>query len=209
MKKFDVKSFAAGVLFGTVGITTAFAAAGIQSAVLSDAKVTVNGAALPLTRSLISVTMENEENASLYAPVDEVFENLGYAVHYDSAGNTVDLIPGSSGSHEVVGDVISQGNKVLDLSNHAGQTNIAESGSFQAEDQQILVLAITSDVKGGSVDLFLFDPNGRQQRITIGAADVVKEIPLEKGIWQYNCSGMFKDGGDIKIVGAVKAAVSR
>ena len=73
-----------------------------------------------------------------------------------------------------------------------------------AEQGQTLVLTITSDIKGGSVDLFLFDPNGRQQRVTIGAANVSKEIPLEQGIWQYNCSGVFKDGGNVKIVGTVK-----
>ena len=209
MKKFDVKSFAAGVVFGTVGISTAFAAGGIQSAIVSDVKVTLNGAALPLAKPLISVTMENEQNSSLYMPVDGSFENLGYAARYDSAENAVDLIPCRSGSHEVAGEVVSQGNVVLDLVNHAGQTNIARSGSFYAEDQQTLVRSITSDIKGGSADLFLFDPNGGEQRITIGAADVVKEIPLRKGTWQYNCSGMFKDGGDIKIVGTVKAAVSR
>ncbi len=53
MKKFDVKSFAAGVVFGTVGISTAFAAGGIQSAIVSDVKVTLNGAALPLAKPLI------------------------------------------------------------------------------------------------------------------------------------------------------------
>ncbi len=41
MKKFDLKSFAAGLLIGTLGITTAFAATGIQSAELCDTKVTL------------------------------------------------------------------------------------------------------------------------------------------------------------------------
>ena len=43
MKKFDGKSFAAGVIFGTLGISTAFAATGIKSAVLSDTVMTLNG----------------------------------------------------------------------------------------------------------------------------------------------------------------------
>lgn len=64
--------------------------------------------------------------------------------------------------------------------------NISESGSFQAEDNQVLTLNITSTIKGGSVDLFLFDPNNKEQRITIGSADAAKEIALSKGIWQYN-----------------------
>ncbi len=32
MKKFDIKSFAAGLIMGTLGITTAFAATGVLSA---------------------------------------------------------------------------------------------------------------------------------------------------------------------------------
>ena len=69
---------------------------------------------------------------------------------------------------------------------------------------QVLTLNITSTIKGGSVDLFLFDPNNKEQRITIGSADAAKEIALSKGIWQYNCSGMFNEGGNIRIVGTVK-----
>ena len=33
-----------------------------------------------------------------------------------------------------------------------------------------------------------------------------KEIPLEKGKWQYNCSDIFQNGGNIKIVGTIKFA---
>lgn len=204
MKRFDVKSFAAGIIIGTLGITTAFAAAGIQSASLSAAKVTLNGAALPLSRSLVSITMEGEQDGSLYVPADEVFVNLGYAVNYDSEKNTVDLIPHSDSSHETVGSIAADGSVVVNIASNADQKNIAESGSFQAEDNQTLTLTITSDIKGGSVDFFLFDPDGKEQRITIGSGDITKEITLGKGKWQYNCSGMFKDGGSIKIVGTVK-----
>ena len=65
MKRIDLKSLAAGIILGTVGITTAFAATGIQSAALSDAKVTLNGASLPLSTPLVSVTMDNEEAPQL------------------------------------------------------------------------------------------------------------------------------------------------
>lgn len=204
MKKFDAKSFIAGVIAGMLGITTAFAATSIKSASLSSTQITLKGASLPLGRPLIEITMDDETISSLYVPAAEVFEQLGYGIYYDGTQNTMDLIPGKGSSHEILGDVISQGNVVMDLSNHTGQTNIAESGSFQAEQEQTLILTITSDIKGGSVDLFLFDPKGIQQRITIGSANVTKEIPLEQGIWQYNCSGVFKDGGKIEIVGTVK-----
>lgn len=204
MKKFDVKSLVAGIIIGTLGITTAFAATGIKSAILSNAKATINGDSLPLSKPLIWVTMDNEQNASLYVPANELLEMLGYAVNYDGVKNTVDLIPGNNSSQEVIGDIISEGNVVMNLANNVNQTNIAESGSFQAENNQTLILNVTSDIKGGSVNLFLFDPNGKEQHIIIGSADITKEIALEKGIWQYNCSGVFKDGGNVKIVGTIK-----
>lgn len=203
MKKFDVKSLAAGIIIGTFGITTAFAATGIQSASLSNTKVTLNGSSLPISKSLISVTMDNEQDASLYAPVNELLEKLGYTVNYDIEKDTVDLIFGNNSSREVNGGTISDGNMVINLANHAGQMNIAESGSFQAGTNQTLTLTITSDIKGGEVNLFLFDPNGNEQRITISSADMTKEIALEEGTWHYNCSGVFKDGGNIKIAGTI------
>lgn len=198
MKQFHVKSFAAGILIGTFGITTAFAATGIQSAVLSSTAVTLNGASLSLDKPLISVTMENEQDADLYAPAEDLLGKLGYTVHYDSAGDTLDLIPGGA---------VSQGDEVIDLTNNANQTNIAESGSFQAEKGQTLVLNIASDIQGGTVDLFLFDPDGNQQRVTIGSSGFTREIALKEGIWQYNCSGAFQGGGNVKIVGTIKETI--
>ena len=137
-------------------------------------------------------------------PVNELLETLGFTVNYDGVNNTVDLIPGNNSPQEVIGDIISEGNVVMNLTNNTNQTNIAESGSFQAEDNQTLILNVTSDIKGGSVELFLYNPNGKEQHITIGSANITKEIALEKGTWQYNCSGVFKDGGNIKIVGTIK-----
>ncbi len=204
MKWFDAKSLAAGIIIGTLGITTVFAATGIQSAVLSETKVTLNGAPLPLEKPLISVTMENEQEASLYVPADELLKQLGYTVNYDGTKNTVDLISGTNRLDTAVGDVASAGDVVIGLTNNAGQTNIAESGAFQADDNQTLILNITSNIKGGTVDLFLFAPSGKEQRITIGAENRTEEIILEKGVWQYNCSGIFKDGGEISIVGTIK-----
>lgn len=204
MKKFDIKSLTAGIIIGMAGITTVFASSGIKSASLSNMNITLNGVSLPLGKPMLSVTMDNEQNASLYVPANELLINLGYCVNYDSETNSIDLIPQNNISHETIDGIISNGNTVLNLANHTGQRNIAESGSFQAEDNQTLVLTITSDIKGGTVDLFLFDPNGKEQRITIGSADITKEIALEKGKWQFNCSGIFQDGGDIKIMGTIK-----
>lgn len=204
MKMFDMKSLVAGIILGTLGITTAFAATGIQSAALSSTKVTLNGDSLPLMKSLVLVTMDDEERASLYVPADELLQKLGYTVNYDDINKTIDIIPENNTPHETTSNIISAGNIVINLANNTGQRNIAESGSFRAEHNQVLTLDITSDIKGGTVDLFLFDPKGNEQRITIEAANITKEIELEEGIWQYNCSGIFKDGGNVKIVGTIK-----
>ena len=204
MNKIHLKSLAAGIIIGSMGISTVFAATGIKSAVLSNMIVTLNEVSLPLNKPLLSVTMDNEQNASMYVPADELFEKLGYTVNYDSAKNTVNLVYGDNRSHEAAVGSISDGNVVMNLSNHTNQKNIAESGSFQAENNQTLTLNITSDIKGGSVALILFDPHGKEQRITIGATDTTTEITLEKGTWQYNCSGIFKDGGNVRIVGVIK-----
>ena len=61
MKKFDMKSFIAGIIIGTTGITTVFAASGIKSAHVSNMNVTLNGASFSLSKPLLSVTMENEQ----------------------------------------------------------------------------------------------------------------------------------------------------
>ncbi len=69
---------------------------------------------------------------------------------------------------------------------------------------QTLILDIASYIKGGTVDLFLFAPDGTERRITIGSGNTTEEVALEKGTWQYNCSGLFKDGGNVRIVGTVR-----
>lgn len=203
MKKFDVKSIALGFIIGTVGITSVFASDGIKSATLSNAKVTLDEVSVPLKNSLIEIVKDDEKGARLYMPVRELLEYLGYIVNWDGTNDTVNLVSNNGSSHEVIGDIVSDGNIVINLSNK-NDYNISESGSFQAENNQILTLDITSNIKGGTVDLFLFDPNGKEQRITIGSANTTKEITLIKGVWQYNCTGMFKDGGNIKIAGTIK-----
>ncbi len=94
-------------------------------------------------------------------------------------------------------------NSMIDIANT--DTNmISDSGSFDAEDGQTLILDIKSDIKEGAVDLFLFDPDGKEQRIVIKDFDMIKEIKLKKGKWAYNCFGILKKGGEIRIKGTVK-----
>jgi len=109
-------------------------------------------------------------------------------------------------AHEIIGEVIGNSsvnddNIVINLSN-AENRQISRAGSFQARDNQILILRITSSIIGGTVDLFLFAPDGTEHRITVGAtALTTRQIELTEGLWAYNAFGMFRGGGDINIVG--------
>lgn len=88
---------------------------------------------------------------------------------------------------------------VLNLASN-GQNSITQSGSFEANDNQTLTLTVESDIKGGAVDLFLFSPDNREQRITFSGSDETKTVTLSAGKWNYNCTGFF-ESGDITIVG--------
>ena len=63
-------------------------------------------------------------------------------------------------------------------------------------------LVIQSDIKGGTVDLFLFSPDNKEQRITLGGSDETKTIDLSAGRWAYNCTGFF-ESGRITIIGCL------
>ena len=84
-----------------------------------------------------------------------------------------------------------------------GHNGITKSDSFEAEDDQILTITIQSDIKGGSVDLFLFSPDNKEQRITMNDSDETKTITLSAGRWAYNCTGFF-ESGDITITGKIE-----
>ena len=90
---------------------------------------------------------------------------------------------------------------VMNLSNK-NASSITESGSFKVEGNQTLTLKITSNIQGGSADLFLFDPNGKEQRISIGSENITREIQLTEGSWAFNCTGFFKSG-NIQILGTL------
>lgn len=90
---------------------------------------------------------------------------------------------------------------VIDISNVDGKS-ITESSSFKAENGDVLTLEITSTISGGSADLFLFSPDNKEQRISIGNTKETQTIALSDGEWAYNCTGFF-DSGSIKIVGTV------
>ena len=94
------------------------------------------------------------------------------------------------------------GDVVINLSSN-GQNAITKSGSFEVNHNQALTLVIQSDIKGGTVDLFLFSPDNKEQRITLGGSDETKTIDLSAGRWAYNCTGFF-ESGRITIIGEIK-----
>lgn len=91
---------------------------------------------------------------------------------------------------------------VFTIKNNPGQTSVTQSGSFEAYSNQMLTIDIKSTILGGTVDLFLFSPNGVQQRIVISNRNETKSITLTKGIWAYNCTGFF-DCGNVSIIGGI------
>ncbi len=103
MRNFDFKSVVLGLVIATVGITTVFAAGGIKSATYSNAKITLDGASIPLSHSLVGIVKEDEKDMKLYVPVRELVEYLGYNVNWDGAQGTVNLVSniGADGNSEL------------------------------------------------------------------------------------------------------------
>lgn len=99
-------------------------------------------------------------------------------------------------------EIESSSGTVMNLSNN-GQYSITKSGSFKAEDGQVLTITVQSDIRDGSVDLFLFSPDSKEQRITLGGSDETKTIVLSAGKWSYNCTGFFKSG-NITLIGELR-----
>ena len=88
MKQY-LKGFITGIMVGAIGLTTAFAAGSIKSAIFNENQVIYNGQALPLAQPMVSVVKEGEKNASNYMPVRAVLEAMGYTVDWDSSKNAV------------------------------------------------------------------------------------------------------------------------
>ncbi|GAU78833.1 M56 family metallopeptidase [Fusibacter sp. 3D3] len=82
---------------------------------------------------------------------------------------------------------------IVMITNNGGK-NVIQSGSFQAESGQKLNLIVTSDIQGGSVDLFLFSPSGEEQQIVFSGANTTKIVDLSEGTWAYNATGFFQSG---------------
>ncbi|MDW2800805.1 hypothetical protein RZO55_24850 [Clostridium boliviensis] len=94
------------------------------------------------------------------------------------------------------------GTQVFKISND-GSTAVVQSGSFQSADGQKLTIVAAADIKGGTVDLFLFSPSGKEERLTFSSSDITKTFELSEGTWAYNATGFF-ESGNIMITGTTE-----
>ncbi len=176
----------------------------IKTADYSNAKITLDGVRLNLKNPPVFVVRDGESNASLYLPIRELLEKLGYSVQWDRATNTVNLTNPRVFAEDPVADVsVYQDYKtVFDIENNKNYT-LAQSGSFYAEDDQFLQLSVQSEIIDGTIDLLLFSPEGKEQRLTIGSESIKAVIKLTEGKWRYVASGVYNHGS-IKIMGTVR-----
>ncbi len=201
MKFSNIKSFISGLVVGAVGITSVFASGVIQSATYNNYNITLNGNTLNITNPLVSIVKQGETTAQTYMPVREILQILGYSVQWYENSKTIDIITPAINSYNINSDIK---NVVINLKNQ-NTFNMSESGNFYAKDGDKLKLQIKAELINGSVDFILFDPNGVQRKtITIDKMDEEIIIELSKGQWAYNCSGMFRGGGNLILIGTLE-----
>ncbi len=115
--------------------------------------------------------------------------------------NINDVISDAS-VNDVTASVSNNGTPFFEIISKNGK-NVASSGSFKAKAGQTLTITTTSTIKGGSVDLFLFSPSFKEQRLTFSGTNETKTITLSEGTWAYNCTGFF-ESGSITITGTAQ-----
>ena len=94
MKKFDLKSMAAGFVIAVIGAAAVFtvnATGTIRSASFTTTRVYFYGNQVPLDNPLVSIVAEGEANARLYMPLRELLEYMNFIVEWDGQNNSVNL----------------------------------------------------------------------------------------------------------------------
>lgn len=116
MRKFDVKSLVVGIVVGTVGITTVFAASGIKSAEYRNSELFFYGQKVTLDNPIVSIVKEGSNEEVLYVPAKELLEQFNFQVNINPKKGTIYMglddnynpynpYTGKSASHEVAGKV--------------------------------------------------------------------------------------------------------
>lgn len=83
---------------------------------------------------------------------------------------------------------------------------LISSGAFEVKAKEKLIIEITSTIKDGGGDLFLFSPSGKQMQYSISDENQTIEVHLTQGRWAYNCTAFWQGEGSIKIVGIMKSS---
>lgn len=91
MKRYDIKSLAAGIIIGIIGVTTVFAAGGIKSAAYSNAKVYFYGEEVLLKNPLVTIVKDGSSEGQLYMPMRDLLEYMQFNVQWNSKDGSVNL----------------------------------------------------------------------------------------------------------------------
>ncbi|MGH4121902.1 MAG: DUF4352 domain-containing protein [Clostridium sp.] len=100
MKKFDFKSLVLGLVIGTIGVSTVFAAGEIKSATISKSKVYFYGNEVKLKNPLISIVKDGSSKSQLYMPMSELLEYMQFKVECNSKDNSVNLTMNGDNSNK-------------------------------------------------------------------------------------------------------------
>lgn len=84
---------------------------------------------------------------------------------------------------------------------------IIGSGMFKAKANEKLIIQGTSTIGEGTVDLFLFDPTGKEIKYTLPHKEQKIEVSLTEGCWAYNCTGFWEGAGKIELIGTLEKCV--
>lgn len=198
-----MKQFIAGLIIGSISVTSVIAASNIKSTEYKNYDIALNGEKINISESFISIT-DNNNNAKIYMPVREVLESLGYTVSMYDKSNTINIVNNKNYYNIIQNQNNKSNNVVIDLKNR-NTFSMTETGNFYAKDNQILKLQIDAELINGSVDFVLFSPDGEEyETINITKIQDTKIVELSKGTWIYNCSGMFRGGGYCTILGIIE-----
>lgn len=155
MKKFDVKSLMTGIIIGAIGITTAFASGGIQSASFSTSKLYLNGEEIPLKSPLVAIVKDGETDAQLYMPVRESLEHLNFTVTWHPEVNSVhiasDTKPTQNDKSQTTGSIA-----ILEKLKNIKITKQANRKISVAESNTLNIKEVTTDEVWEKMNMQIF-----------------------------------------------------
>ncbi|AOT71870.1 stalk domain-containing protein [Geosporobacter ferrireducens] len=102
MKKLDIKSLIFGVIIGTLGVTTVFAAGGIKSATYSNSKVYFYGNEILLENPLVTIVKDGSSDGQLYMPMRELLEYMQFKVEWNSEDGSVNLTMNGGNNYKTI-----------------------------------------------------------------------------------------------------------